>query len=353
MKKKKLIWVTNVPSPYRLPIFEELAKTYDLDVFYLQANDVDRGWVIDRTSSYRSFQLPVWRIRIFGRKTEVLRGSARDTLKKYDCIVVGGWDSIAYLQLIRWASKNSKLHLFYESTLSSHRFKKGPIAWLRKKALSSASEVITPGIESTEAVKIATQGKTIVRQSFNPIDVEFFKPTQENKNSAQGHKFLYVGRFIPLKNIDALILAFDKIASEQDTLTIVGYGDEIDNLKSLAAKVKNHKQIFFEPKVEYSNLPALYSRHHTQVLPSKEKEVWGMVVAEALSMGLHSVVSSQCGILASLSEVPGVFGFDPALEGDLQAALMSSKKQWAGTLAGSEIRSLANPTKFVRGIHLC
>lgn len=353
MKKKKLVWVTEVPSPYRLPIFEELAKIYDLDVCYLKANDIQRGWAIEQTHSYRAFQLPVWRIQMFGRQTEVLRVSARNILEKYDCIVIGGWDSVAYLQLINWTSRNSKLHLFYESTLSSHRFKNGPIAWLREKALSSANEVITPGIQSTEAVEIATQGKTIVRQSFNPIDVAFFKPTQENNNSGQGHRFLYVGRFIPLKNVDALIFAFDKIASEQDTLTIVGYGDELDNLKSAASRTKHSRQIFFESKVEYLDLPDLYSRHDTQVLPSKEKEVWGMVVAEALSMGLHTVVSTQCGILASLSEVPGVFGFDPALDGDLEAALLASKTKWSGTLSGSELRFLANPAKFVREIHLC
>src|SRR5665648_364576 len=42
--KAKLIIFNNIISPYRLPIFEELSKKYDLDVYFCKTKTKDRLW---------------------------------------------------------------------------------------------------------------------------------------------------------------------------------------------------------------------------------------------------------------------------------------------------------------------
>ena len=41
--KARLIILHNIISPYRLPIFEELSKKYDLDVYFCKAKTEDRN----------------------------------------------------------------------------------------------------------------------------------------------------------------------------------------------------------------------------------------------------------------------------------------------------------------------
>ena len=344
----KVLWITHVPAPYRLPIFNELSEQVNLEVMYLQSNSKHRGWTLSEDSGYKAGGFPV--IKLFWENYRFLipRPEASQYLKKFDCIVVGGWDSPVFLYSLWFGNKNKiKTYLFHESTLGSRRFNRGPVSWVRNWAFRAAEKIIVPGIEARDSVAFSVPGLSQPIVAFNPIDVSFFTRFKNEAGSSNGHKYLYVGRFIRLKNVDGLIRAFSRIANSGDTLTIAGFGEEEENLKKLATQLAP-SQINFIGKVEYKDLPALYLTHHTQILPSKEREVWGMVTAEALSMGLHAVVSDQCGILASVADFPGVFGFSPLTQENLEKALVASRSNWRGPLDPKKIQESASPATFVK-----
>jgi glycosyltransferase involved in cell wall biosynthesis len=87
----------------------------------------------------------------------------------------------------------------------------------------------------------------------------------------------------------------------------------------------------FTGHLEGRELVAAYAAATTLVLPSA-KEVWGLVVNEALSAGLHAVVSDACGIVPSIDGLPGVFRTPPQQAG-LRLAMTASRRAWRGPLA--------------------
>lgn len=348
LKQKRVLWLTVVPSPYRLCIFEEFSKHVVLDIIFIEEVSTYRQWSIPEKPPYNILKNQTWGSRLSWR-FKVLNVK-RQELAKYDTIVIGGWDAFCYLQLLINLGKSPKTVLFYESTLSSGKYTTGPIAWLRKWSLSRAGRVVVPGIDSARAVDKYTGNRITPMTSFNPIDVNFFDPGkfQRSPNSTEGKRFLYVGRFISLKNVDQLIRAFSRICSPDDTLTIAGYGPLERELKSIAASTGKSEQITFVGRQHYEDLPLLYSNHDIHVLPSKEKEVWGMVAVEALAMGLKTIVSSETGVLNSIAEFSGVIGFNPRVEGDLDLALYRAKTEnnWE-EINTKLVREIASPKSFL------
>jgi len=133
---------------------------------------------------------------------------------------------------------------------------------------------------------------------------------------------LYVGNFMPHKNLPRLIRAFALLPAEQrDRHALVlagGYGDGRPALARLAAGLGVEGRVIFPGRIDDQDLPALYSGAAAYVLPSLE-EGFGATVLEAMACGAPVVVSNR----AALPEVVADAGllFDAEREGELAAAL--------------------------------
>jgi 1,2-diacylglycerol 3-alpha-glucosyltransferase len=135
--------------------------------------------------------------------------------------------------------------------------------------------------------------------------------------------FLFVGRFIPEKNLPRLIDGFRAVAQRpscQDWgLVLVGSGPLEEALRAQAAALGG--RVHFLGFQQADKLPSLYALASALVLPSVS-ESWGLTANEAMACGLPVIVSSQCGCAADLV-FPGVNGFivDPRRADSLAAAL--------------------------------
>lgn len=115
-----------------------------------------------------------------------------------------------------------------------------------------------------------------------------FKPKAEVKN------FIYVGRFIPCKNLENLVKAFEKFPD--CTLTMVGFGELDKKLRSIAPK-----NVVFTGAVDNAKLPEYYRKSDVLILPSYN-EPWGLVVEEALNNGIPVITSENVGCNAEVAK---------------------------------------------------
>lgn len=115
-----------------------------------------------------------------------------------------------------------------------------------------------------------------------------FEPKEEVRN------FIYVGRFIPCKNLESLVKAFEKFPD--CTLTMVGYGELDKKLRSIAPK-----NVIFTGAVENAKLPGYYRKNDVFILPSYN-EPWGLVVEEALNNGIPVITSENVGCNAEVAK---------------------------------------------------
>ena len=111
-----------------------------------------------------------------------------------------------------------------------------------------------------------------------------------------------VARLSQEKGIDLLIQAVSSLSDV--SLTIIGAGPQESSLRSLIEKTiqpSNHPTISRVQMLPHVNdLCTFYRSIDALVLPSRENDPFGLVVAEAMSVGTPVIVTDQCGIAGYL-----------------------------------------------------
>ncbi len=348
--KSKILWLTNLPAPYRFPIWARIAKDLDLKVGFLLKEKNWRNWSVqeDVNWSYQFLSLNSKKIKEFDFVPSV-RGSKR-ILDGIKVVIIGGWESPFYWRALRTA-KRRKIPViqFYESTQASHRFNNILIRKIRSTIFSKADFIVTAGAASTIAVEAMGVAPQKIITLFNPVDVSWFHSFAQSHRVQQvpGHRFIYVGQLIERKNVAAVVRAFAEIRSESDTLTIAGDGPLAQSLQELARTLDISDSVFFTGHQNQDELAKLYSTSNTLVLASTN-EVWGLVVNEALASGLHVVVSDKCGVAEFIKGMKGAYICSPDKE-SIQGALLKSSQDWSGYIQNPEILKFT-PEKFADGV---
>jgi glycosyltransferase involved in cell wall biosynthesis len=138
------------------------------------------------------------------------------------------------------------------------------------------------------------------------VDVIKHKKTRTAK---PGISLIYVGWFIELKGIQYILKAMSKLNTELDahvTLTLVGKGDYQERLMELARELNVADAVFWHPPLFDDALYTKLQEADILLLLSRS-ENFGIVVAEALALGVPSIVAKTTALVEFLDE-PGCFG---------------------------------------------
>jgi len=331
LDRKRIIFLTNLPAPYRFPIFDKMTEFVDLKVFFILGERNWRNWPAPTNRVWQHEFLDLFSIRIKEYEFVPQFKAAKKVLKCADLVIVGSWEIPIYMRTIYLAKKSGvPIVQIYESIEKSQRFRSGFIARVRSSLIKKATFVVTFGAESTKAVQDMGVPHSSILELFNPVDVSWFHnySIKNRVPDSDGHKYLYVGQLIERKNLFNLIDAFNHVHSENDTLMIVGEGHLKSTLEEyVKTKTLHGKVIFVGPKNQL-DLAAIYSKSNTLVLAS-ENEVWGLVVNEALACGMHVVVSKNSGVSAFVDGMPGVF-LSATDSQSIAKSMTESKSQWEG-----------------------
>ncbi|MCH9756268.1 MAG: glycosyltransferase [Gammaproteobacteria bacterium] len=133
----------------------------------------------------------------------------------------------------------------------------------------------------------------------NSVDLSLFLKSKEWRPDSNAPRILFVGYFVPIKNISLLLEAFQTVYTQRPlaTLTLVGGGEnreqeqEIEEqLQLLGIKDATKMQGYTERK----DVAELMSDACDMLVLSSKSESFGCVVAEALAAGKPAVVT-RCG----------------------------------------------------------
>lgn len=349
-RKKQVVWLTNLPAPYRFPIWDRMAESVDLHVVFTLKRKNWRNWPDPGLKKWRYTYLSLNSIQI--REHDFIpsfRGS-RKFLRDVDCIIVGGWENFIYIRTILLAKKYQiPVIQFYESTKASQRFSRGLVARIRTWIFQKPDKFITISQESSQSlIEMGVDSKKI-EVLFNPVDVGWFHTFAKDNRppQSQGHSYIYVGQLIERKNVASVIQAFAAIKKEADILTIAGDGSLASELKRLSNSLGIEHSVHFVGHKSQEELAVLYAASNTFILASTN-EVWGLVVNEALASGLHVVVSNKCGVADFVKEMEGVYICSTDRK-SIQVAMKQSSNAWSGYIQEPEILKFT-PEKFADGI---
>jgi glycosyltransferase involved in cell wall biosynthesis len=140
-----------------------------------------------------------------------------------------------------------------------------------------------------------------------------------------GPKILvFVGRLSPEKNLQRLFAVMARAIAILGTsslrLRVIGDGPLADELGALVnGKLRGTVEMLGSHPQE--SLPDVLASCHALILPSLS-ETWGLVVGEAMCVGLPVLVSTQCGCSQDWATPENGIVFSPFDEDDMLAALL-------------------------------
>ena len=348
-KRPTVLWVSNMAPPYRLGVWKAMGDEVDLEVALLespasmrrQASQRGRDWRIDTVPGARSVLLNAFRTNLGdpeARYYVIVDPRLVALVRRADAVVFGGWESPAYWETLLLAVLFRTARIgFYESTPRTMRHREGPISWARSLFFRTMTRCVVPGPAARESLVGLGVAKDRISVGFNAVDVRAFSAGSRGRSHdpAEGHVYVFVGRFVPLKRVHRIVESFAEIAGADDRLVLVGTGPLEDQLRALAQRRGVAERVEFTGYVETAGLPGVLARCHTLVLAS-DQEVWGLVVNEALASGCHVVVTENCGVVASVREMAGVFVVDESTN-DLAEKMARSRAEWRGGVRNPEI----------------
>lgn len=312
MKNIKVMLITNIISPYRIPIFNTISErgNFYFKVVALAEREKNREWKLSENKIKFDYQiLPGWHWFIWGKKKEItihLNRGVFKTLLKYepDMIITSGYDDLAYWQGFLYCKIFKKKYILWNSTtLLSAGSIEGIKGRLKKIIIRGADKYIAYGTKAKEYLEYfgAESGKIYI--STNTVDMEYFRSRVEeyrNKDSFKMERKQYpkylllnVGQLIKRKGVLQVLKALECLKDFEVGLLIVGSGHEESNLKNFC-KERKLKNVFFERFLQQDELVKYYALADIFILSSFE-EVWGLVVNEALASGLYVLSSKYAG----------------------------------------------------------
>lgn len=368
----RLVIITEVIAPYRLPVFNALAQRPELslNVIFLSENDPSlRDWRVYKEEINFPYEvLPSWRRRIGKFNFLVNRGLSMTLNRiKPDAVLCGGYNYLASWQAAYWSRERSvPLLLWSESTSLDQRRGHSIVEFTKSRFLSLCQAFVVPGKSSLAYLQELGIPERHIFIAPNAVDIDFFSAAADSarrddaalraRRSLPLRYFLYVGRLVRGKGVFELLDAYDRLGENiraQVSLVFVGDGPDRAELEERASRIAPNS-IRFHGFVHREDLPDFYALSEALIFPT-HSDPWGLVVNEAMACAIPVVASNVAGCVADLM-VERSNGFVvPPREPDMLASAMqalakdSALRQTMGARGREKIKAYS-PTAWANGV---
>jgi glycosyltransferase involved in cell wall biosynthesis len=332
----KLGIVVSHPIQYYSPLFRFLAKYVDLEVFYCfqpTAEQVGRSgfgaavdWGIDLLGGYsHRFVENVSKNPDTDGFSGIDTPGIGEALKSAGVthVLIMGWQLKCYWQAYIYCLRHGiPVAVRGDSQINPNE----------SRAKSTARRLLYPlflrryhkifFVGQRNKKYLLRNGAKNSQLLFAPhaVDQDFWKPVTHAPKNKNLVRFLWVAKFIPVKRPDDAILSFRMALEKRPDmeLCMIGLGELLQRCQSLAAGEPRIQFLGFKNQAE---LRDIYASGDCLLLTS-ESESWGLVVNEAMSMGLPAIVSDACGCSEDLIDKQTGFTYGAGDVGSLTARIL-------------------------------
>ncbi|HJV72930.1 MAG TPA: glycosyltransferase family 4 protein [Noviherbaspirillum sp.] len=318
----RLAIITNEPPPYRIPVFQRIARMQDitLQVIFCARREPNRQWDLPPFEFDHRFlreRITTVKGRYIHNNPDVI-----STLKAFapEVIVNDGFNPTQLYTFVYALVKGIAHVPLTDGT------------YLSEQALSKLHTMARRFVYARSGAFLsASQGGTRLYQSYGIPAEHCFKSYLCVDNDAylrtpepaeKEFDFIFCGRMVPEKGpLFALNVAREvgRRLRRKTSILFVGAGSEEERVKAASSRLTDQVEARFHGFASQKDLPALYRSARIFLFPT-HADVWGVVANEACAAGLPVIVTPHAGVAGELV-IDGKNGFIC----ELDAALWSEK----------------------------
>lgn len=297
----KILWLTNIPSPYRVSFFNELGKKTKLAVAF------ERRFSEDRDDIWKNYSFNTFNghflggIKVGSNKALAISVAKLINIYKNDVIIVQnpatptGIFALLYMKL-------KGISYYIESDGAFPASAKGIKEAFKRFLFSGAAGYFSTSEMSDKYFKKYVKDYTkIFRYPFSSIsdaaiiEIDSILSVNEKQQIAEIRQnstnvVLSVGQFIHRKGFDVLLKA--AITFPDQTIIYIVGGKVTDEYMTLV-KDMGLTNVHFVDFLSTNDLKYYFLACDVFVLPTRE-DVWGLVVNEAMAHGCPIVTTDRC-----------------------------------------------------------
>ncbi len=295
MEKRKIVIITDGPSPYRVAHYTFLQSNYKNYDFYIifatkRSKSELRKWRIStdelKNVHYLSQYTVFIRKKYDNRQIFITYG----VYKVLNGIVPDAVVCMEYnptsIQTMFWCNRKRVPYIsLTDGTLHSERNIGRMQRLSRKYIMRNASAFIASSTKAKEKIQSYGVNKAIY-VSFLTEDIDKYLI---QKQASGNTNLLYVGSLIERKGVDLLFIALAQMQQDWN-LKIVGTGILENELREQAIELGIDARIEFLGYKQQDELVQLYKQTDVFILPTRE-DCYGLVILEAMCASLPVVCS--------------------------------------------------------------
>jgi glycosyltransferase involved in cell wall biosynthesis len=298
----RLAIVTNIPAPYRVPVYNRLAREpgIDLHVYYAALIEADRRWDLPAFEHAHTFMDG----RVYeraGRYIHYTPGVVRQLGSFSPHVVVTTGFNPTHLAAWWYALRQRRAHVVMTDGTDAS-----------EAGLSVAHRAIRHIVFArTQAFLVASAGGRRLLRSYG-VDAERVHVSPLCANTSVGWAaapgterdidLLFSGRLVPIKNASfALQVAAAAAARLGRPLRVamLGSGPDEVALRQQAATLQGQVDVQFAGHVTQAEVPHWFQRSRLFLFPTRW-DPWGVVANEACLAGVPALVSPHAGVAGEL-----------------------------------------------------
>jgi len=318
-----VLLVTNIPTPYRIPLFNELdrqlkEKGMRLKVIFGAAGYPRRKWQIDMMDCRFSFQiLRSRKITLFSQEKVIFTypGLFRLIRRERPALIITNGFSLASTKLwLRSFFRKHPPYLIWSGAIERVGRPENRLRRILRRALMGrAAGYLAYGTLAKKYFLAMGAIEEKITIAYNTVDTDFFvRETARLRdvcNPAGIKHLLYIGDLSTRKNVIKLLKVIEGLQEVRRdfVLDLVGDGPERENLKLYTIKNGLTDLIHFHGIKQKQELP-LFLAQTDCFLFQTDFDIWGLVLVEAMAAGLPCLASIYAGASADLIQ-DAVSGF--------------------------------------------
>ncbi len=328
----RVAMVTNIPAPYRLPVYELLAATpgIELRVFFCSGREPDREWDLDPLRVPHVFlreRFLTWAGRFIHTNPDVwprLREFAPEV------VVTTGFNPTHLIAFALARLRGARHVAMTDGTADSEAALSAVHRWLRRVVYARSQAFVGAG-----------EGSFALYRSFGVADRALFKSHLCANNAAfaaaqrvaRDVDLVFSGRFVagksPLFAIDVAARVGQRLG-RRAVLLMLGSGELEGEMRRAADESRAWADVRFGGFARQADLPPHYARSRLLLFPTVG-DTWGVVANEACAAGVPVIVSPHAGVAGDLvrdGQNGRVLPLVPQAWADAAAALLADETGW-------------------------